>query len=178
MIDSSRKWYVMRDLKRPNALLPAYKFFQEKHVEVFTPLKRVLKTKDGKRVIDETPIIRDLLFVHESKAIIDSLIKTIPTIQFRFEKGKGYCVPMVVSESEMARFIHAVGSSDNTKYYLPDDLTPSMLGKRIKIIGGPLDGYEGALITTRGSKVKRLLVKLENYLTAGVEVSPEFIQVL
>jgi len=62
--------------------------------------------------------------------------------------------------------------------YLPDDLTPSMLGKRIKIIGGPLDGYEGALITTRGSKVKRLLVKLENYLTAGVEVSPEFIQVL
>ncbi len=30
-------WYVMRDLKRPNAKLPAYKQLSDEHIEVFTP---------------------------------------------------------------------------------------------------------------------------------------------
>lgn len=29
-------WYVMRDLKRPNAKLPAYKQLSDEHLEVFT----------------------------------------------------------------------------------------------------------------------------------------------
>ena len=28
-------WYVMRDLKRPNAKLPAYKQLSDEHIEVF-----------------------------------------------------------------------------------------------------------------------------------------------
>ncbi|MEF9987415.1 MAG: transcriptional regulator, partial [Bacteroidales bacterium] len=32
-------WYVMRDLKRFNAKLPAYKHLQNEHIEVFTPMK-------------------------------------------------------------------------------------------------------------------------------------------
>ena len=31
-------WYVMRDLKRPNAKLPAYKQLSDEHIEVFTPM--------------------------------------------------------------------------------------------------------------------------------------------
>ena len=31
-------WYVMRDLKRPNAKLPAYKQLSDEHLEVFTPM--------------------------------------------------------------------------------------------------------------------------------------------
>lgn len=62
------------------------------------------------------------------------------------------------------------------KYYLPEEITPEMLNRRIRIVGGPLDGYEGTLITVRGSKVKRLLVDLPGILSVGVEVKPEFIQ--
>ena len=32
-------WYVMRDLKRPNAKLPAYKQLSDEHLEVFTPMQ-------------------------------------------------------------------------------------------------------------------------------------------
>ena len=36
-------WYVMRDLKRPNAKLPAYKQLSDEHLEVFTPMQWRLK---------------------------------------------------------------------------------------------------------------------------------------
>lgn len=51
-----------------------------------------------------------------------------------------------------------------------------MYGKKISIIDGPLNGYQGYLLSVRGSKVKRLLVELKGYLAAGVEVNPEYIQ--
>lgn len=53
-----------------------------------------------------------------------------------------------------------------------------MFGHKIRIVGGPLDGYEGYLQTVRGSKVKRLLIELDNYLAVSVEVLPEFIQLI
>ena len=57
-----------------------------------------------------------------------------------------------------------------------EEITPEMLNRPIRIVGGPLDGYEGTLITTRGSKVKRLLVEIPQLLSVGVEVNPEYIQ--
>lgn len=53
-----------------------------------------------------------------------------------------------------------------------------MLHHRIRIVGGTLSGYEGYLQSTRGSKVKRLLVEIPSLLTAAVEVAPEYIQLL
>lgn len=53
-----------------------------------------------------------------------------------------------------------------------------MCGRKIRIIGGPLDNFEGSLLTVRGSKVKRLLVELPDLLTVGVEVNPEYIQLI
>ncbi len=53
-----------------------------------------------------------------------------------------------------------------------------MLGKQVRIIGGPLDGYEGRLQKLQGSRVKRLFVELPGLLTAAVEVEPEYIQLV
>ena len=53
-----------------------------------------------------------------------------------------------------------------------------MYGRKIRIVGGNLDGYEGMLLTTRGSKTKRILVKLPNWLVAAVEVNLEYVQFL
>ncbi len=175
--DESVKWYAMRDLKRHNAKEPAYKLFEGKGIEVFTPMKWLLVTKKGKRTRVEVPFIPDLLFVRDSKQNLDSIVKRTETLQYRYVKG-GYCVPMVVPDADMERFIHAVKSSESPKYFLPEEVTPQMCGRRIRIVGGPLDTYEGSLLTTRGSKVKRLVIKLGDFLAAGVEVNPEFIELL
>ena len=43
-------WYVMRDLKRPNAKLPAYKQLSDEHLEVFTPMQWRLKRSEEHRL--------------------------------------------------------------------------------------------------------------------------------
>ena len=58
----------------------------------------------------------------------------------------------------------------------PEELTPTMVGKKVRIIGGPLDSYEGRLQKMQGSQVKRLFVELPSLLAVSVEVNPEYIQ--
>jgi len=175
--DKQKHWYVMRDLKRPNALHPAYKLFQEEHIEVFTPMKWHLKIKNGKRVREEVPFIKDLLFVHDTLDVIDSIVGKVRTIQYRYQKG-GYKKQMIVSDMDMERFIHAVSVSENPKYYLPSELTPAMCNRTVVIVGGELDGYEGKLLTMRGSVKRRILIELPGFFSVGVEVSPEYVKVL
>ena len=80
--------------------------------------------------------------------------------------------------NDVNTFVKAVSSVEQPHYYLPEEITPDMYSRRIRIVGGHLDGYEGYLLTTRGSKTKRLLVELPTLLAASVEVEPEFIQLL
>lgn len=169
------RWFVLRDLKRANSKQPAYKLFEEKNVEYFTPIKSKLVVVKGKQIRKEVPCIPDLLFVHDSREVLDPIIDEVPTVQYRWVRNK-YREPMVVSDAEMERFIHAVSVSGIPKYYLPEEITPAMLNRKIRILGGPLDGYEGTLLTLRGSKVKRLLVEIPGLLLAGVEVNPDYIQ--
>lgn len=171
-------WFVMRDLKRPNAKQPAYKQLADEHFEVFIPMEERLSVRGGKRVREKVPFIQDLLFVHDTREAIDPVVEKYPTIQYRFQKGGGYKNPMTVADADMERFIHAVSVSETPKYYLPEELTPAVCGRNIRIVGGPLDGYEGKLLTVRGSKTKRLLVELPNFFSVGVEVNPEYIKLL
>ena len=45
------RWYVMRDLKRANAKVPAYKLLEGMKMEVFVPMKWHLVTRKGIRVL-------------------------------------------------------------------------------------------------------------------------------
>lgn len=175
--DDACQWFVMRDLTRPNAKLPAYKLLDGMNIRNFTPMVWKLMLNHGKRERRRMPFIHDLLFVYASRAELDSVVETTPMLQYRYLRG-GYKMPMTVRAADMQRFMHAVRFSSSPQYYRPDEVTPAMRNRRIRIIGGNLDGYEGSLITTRGSKVKRLLVEIPMLLAATVEVETEFIQLL
>ena len=171
------KWYALRDLKRPNAKQPAYKLLEKEHkMEVFTPKKEKIVTQKGKRVKMEVPFIPDLLFVHDALDNIDPIVEKTETLQYRYRTGGEHYEPIVVPDTDMERFIYAVNNSESLKYYLPEEVSPQMYGRQICIVGGPFDGYEGNLLTMRGSKAKRLLVELKGLLAVGVEVEPEYIQ--
>lgn len=169
------QWFALRDLKRPNAKLPAYKELGEMSVDVFTPLRWVVRKRGERNERKQIPVLQDLLFVHSSLKVMKPIISNIKTLQFRYSRG-GYCKPLTIPEEEMERFIRAVNSTDKPKYFLPGELTPDMCGRKVRIIGGPLSGYEGNLLKIRGSHIRRLIVELPNLLTAGVEVAPEYIQ--
>lgn len=169
------QWFVMRDLKRHNAKHPAYKMLGDMRLEVFTPMVWKLFVRGGKREPLEVPFMQDLLFVHTTRRTLDPIVEMTETLQYRFLRGT-YYVPMTVREDDMNRFIRAVEASKSPRFYALSDITPSMVGKKVRIIGGPLDGYEGRLQKMQGSAVKRLFVELPDWVVASVEVQPEFIQ--
>ena len=171
-------WFVLRDLKRPNAKQPAYMQLSDLAFEVFTPMREQVSVRGGRRVRRMAPYIPSLLFVRSSREILDPVVGSVPTLQYRFPKGGEYMMPMVVPDADMERFIRVVKATENPRYYLPEELPKSFCGREIRIVGGPLDGCEGKLLTIRGSKKRRLLVELPDFFYVGVEVSPEFIELL
>ena len=168
------QWFVMRDLKRRNAKQPAYKLLDGLVAKVFTPMVWRLVTRHGKRIKEEVPFMQDLLFVHDTRQAVDPIVEKYDTVQYRYVRG-GYKIPMTVREADMQRFIDAVNSAENPQYYTPEEITPDMIGRKVRIVGGPLDGYEGHLQKMQGARVKRLFVELPNLLAAAVEVQPEYI---
>lgn len=172
-------WYVLRDLKRSNAKNPAYKVLPDLGFETFTPMRWTLKTtRDGAKERRYIPFITSLLFVKSLKPELDNVIDNTDTLQYRYVRG-AQRKPMTVGAEEMERFIRAVtASQENCIYYAPEDITPDMLGKRVVIVGGPLDGTEGNLLTRRGSKKKRLVLQLKDMLVASIEIESGLIQFL
>ena len=171
------QWFVMRDLKRANAKLPAYQMLNDMGIEVFTPMIWKLSMRCGKRIRKEVPFMQDLLFVHEIHDILDPIVKKVDTLQYRFLRD-GKRTPMTVRETDMERFKKAVAITDNHYFYTPEEVKPDMIGKKIRMIGGLLNGYEGYLQKMQGSQTKRLFVELPNLLIASVEVQPEYIQII
>ncbi len=176
-MESSLKWFVMRDLTRPNSLRPAYKQLASIGVDVFTPMRSSIVKRKGATIREDVPFIHDLIFVHSTATKIDDFLSFIPTLQYRFVRG-GYRKPMVVAENEMRRFIKAVQSVDTPQYFNVDEITPEMIGRQVRIVGGQLDGYEGKLLKCRGTRKRRLLVAIPNIIVAAVEVQPEFIKLV
>ena len=176
-MDETPQWYVLRDLSRPNSKLSAFDKLTGKGIKCFTPLVRKVVTQGGKQEWKDVPYMRDLLFAHSTHDVLDPFMAPGLRLQYRYVHG-GLKEPMTVREADIDSFIRARSSSISSKYYRPEQITPAMRIRRIRIIGGPLHGYEGSLVTVRGTTVKRLLVELPMLLAAAVEVEPEFIQLL
>ena len=175
--DKQKQWFVMRDLTRRNAKMPAYRMLENLGFRYFTPMTWKLVSRNQKAERQQIPFIQDLIFVNDSRAALDPLVARIHTFQYRYIKGNNH-KPMTVRDEDMERFIQAVNSTPTPRYYLPSEITPDMYHRRIRITGGQLDGFEGFLLTTRGSKTRRLLVEIPTLLAAAVDVKPEYIQLI
>ena len=171
------RWFVMRDLSRSNAKLPAWEMLRDKHIRHFTPLVWRMMSVGGKRKPRQVPYIQDLVFAYGTRGELDPLVERVRTFQYRYLRHT-WREPMTVPDLEMERFIRAVESTHSPRYYTPEEVTPEMRNRPVCIVGGPLDGYTGTLVTVRGSKRKRLLVEIPMLLAAAVEVEPEYIKLL
>ena len=176
------RWYVLRDLARPNAKNPAYLQLQampEMKDCVFVPLKQRVFVEFGKRVVRHIPYMPDLIFVHKSKEELDPIVRSISLLQYRYVRGGKQFEAMSVRHEVMKEFMEAVKQSEVVEYYSFEEVSPQIYGKQIRIIGGRLDGLKGRLMSKRGSKTKRLLIDLEDCnLSAAIEVESEFIQLV
>lgn len=173
---SEKRWFVMRDLRRRNSNVLAVHELTKAGLEVFTPMKQMIMTIGGRLQRREVPVIQDLLFVHESKDTLDPFVDMCPRLQYRFILGKPQNEPMTVRKEEMDRFIYAVNNTETPIFYKPGELTESMYGKTVRIVGGLLDRFEGRLLSVKGMRKRRLIVEIPNLIAAAVEVEPAYIQ--
>lgn len=178
-MDSSEKhWFVMRDLKRRNSNSLAVHELTKAGLEVFTPMTQMIMNIGGSRQRRVVPVIQDLLFVRETKTTLDSIVERLPKLQYRYQVGKTMAEPMTVRDEEMEHFIYAINNTETPIYYLPGELTRAMYGKTVRIVGGLLNNYEGHLLSIKGKRKRYLIIELQNFIAAAIEVQPEFIQVL
>jgi len=178
--DNIQQWFVMRDLKRFNAKLPAYKQLAAAGFEVFTPMTERIVQRSGHCERVAVPYVHDLLFVHSSRRDLDPVVGRTDTLQYRYVKGAPHCRPLVVPRDDMDRFIAAVGLSSAVQYYSPGEITPGMYGRTSRLIcTGALNGYVCRLLKVRGSRrLKRVLIELPGILAAGVDIAPDFIELI
>lgn len=176
MANLEKQWFVMRDLKRRNSNVLAIHELTKAGLEVFSPMTQMIMTIGGRRQRREVPVIQDLLFVHEAKNNLDPFVEKNPTLQYRYLRGRTKDEPMTVRKDEMDKFIFAVNNVKTINYYKPGELTAAMYGKKVRIVGGILDRYEGRLLSIKGMRKRRLIVELSGFVTAAVEVEPDFIQ--
>lgn len=182
---SKKYWFVLRDLKRPNAKDPAYKVLQEGTYgpleKVFTPMIQVVHRRPStrKKIVQWVPVVRDLLFVYESRQVLDPIIESISTLQYRFVANGKPRELMTVPEEEMEHFIRFIETAKEVKYYHLDEVSPALYGKRIRIVDGELDGTVGRLLAKRGTRRKQIIVDLkEQNLSATAYIESEYIELL
>lgn len=168
----------MRDLKRRNANSLAVHELGKAGLEVFTPMTQMVMTIGGQRQRRDVPVIQDLLFVHETKETVDPFVAMYPTLQYRFLLGKSKENPMTVRDEDMEKFIYAIKNTDSPLYFMPGEITDAMYGRKVRIMGGMLDRYEGRLLSVKGMRKRRLIVELSGLISAAVEIEPEFIQII
>ncbi|MDE6342006.1 MAG: UpxY family transcription antiterminator [Muribaculaceae bacterium] len=175
MNSSEKQWFVMRDLKRRTSNTLAIHQLAKAGLEVFTPMTQMVMKIGGRMQRREVPVIQDLLFVHESKAKLDSVVESIPSLQYRYQRGNTIDNPTTVRKEEMERFMFAVNQTETPVFYMPGEITDAMYGKEVHIVGGALNGYEGRLLAVKGMRKRRLIVELPGLMAAAVEVEPEYI---
>ncbi len=165
-------WYVLRDLKRPNAKKRAYQELQEERYQlggcVFTPIQQPANQ----------PFLPDLVFVRATRAQLDPIVRSIGTLQYCYVKGCKQNDPLKIDNERMSQFLRAVSQSCEVDFLKPEEASPARFSKQIRLVDGPLSGTEGRLWSRRGSRVKRLLLDLPGLLTAAIAVDPHSIQLI
>lgn len=178
-MEAPEQWFAMRDLKRRNAKLPAWRQLTEAGFEVFTPLKTEIITNGSRRVRQDVACVPDLLFVRTSRRELDPVVLHTPTLQYRFVRGGKAGEPLTVRSADMERFIAAVRQAERVEYFSPDEITPDMLGRNVCIVcDGPLNGHVCRLLSVSGTRRRRILVTLPGLLTAAVTLTPSYLRLL
>lgn len=148
---------------RPRWEKKVIKLLNNKHIENYCPLNRVVrKWADRKKVVLE-PLITSYVFVHASEAEYVGIKETDGILNLVHWLGK----PAIIKNSEI----------ETLKKFLDDFSTVSLekievnVNDEVKIIQGPLIAQEGKVVEVQYNYVKVILPSLGYSLIAQVHKS-------
>lgn len=178
-------WIVMRSKKeKVNVTRPGdgklsgrtermygYELAQEMVREFFMPMKESVTVKAGHRVKKISPAIPDIFFVNDTRSRIDSIVRRDIGVEYLYIKGLPYRQPVIIRDAEMANFIAATTSEQKMTFHSAgDDNLAHIVGRRVRIPHND-SWIEGELLTVRGSRYRRLRVRLQDCLVAYIDLT-------
>lgn len=172
--DFGLRWFAMRDIKRPNDPNRAYKVLSKKGFEVFTPLTYDAVKLYGRYVKVEKALFPDMLFVHASKMLLDTQVKSIPTLSYRkwtSNSTPGETRLIIVDDTAMRNFRLACASEIKKEFLKPSEIDASQIGRKVSIFCSAVDGrFTGNLLHVKGRGLK-VLVELGGLLHMKLTLS-------
>lgn len=171
-----KQWFVMgapyrNEIKVRDALF-------EYGVECYVPMCTRIREIKGRKVRKVEPAVSNLLFVRASEVQLKTLKLRIPRLQYKTNREDNKLRKVIVRDSEMENFMRFTRSlSEGVSYLTPEELKLEK-GTRIRVVGGGLDGVEGTFLKLKGRRSKVLVVSLEGVVSAVVDISPEYVQVI
>lgn len=175
--DTEVRWYAMSAPYRRE--LRARDIFANEGIDCFVPLRQVLVEKPGgRRVRELRPAVASLIFVRATRNEVQRVKDCYGIMQYITRPEGGRNVPVTVPVRQMDSFRRAVELSlHNYLYFRPGEIDISR-GRRVRIIGGPLNGVEGIFMKVKGGRSRRLVVMLDSIGAVAAEVEPDFVQLL
>lgn len=147
-MNGAKKWYAA--YTRPRWEKKVASLLEEKNIENYLPLQKILKQWSDRKKWVREPLFRSYVFVCIGKEEYLAAIRTPGIVNFVSFEGKAVSIPQV--QIEAIRTFIATG----------EDLVPETAnmkpGDRVEVIRGPLKGLEGRLT---GVSEKRVRVMIE-----------------
>ena len=177
--DNSNATYVWHAMSAPyRREIIARDMFESEGMECFLPMRYVLEGSGRYCKRELRPAVPSLIFVRASRNRIQEVKQRHGIVQYLTRPESGRNVPITVPDRQMSTFRRAIQNSlDNYIYFRPGELDLSK-GKRVRIIGGALNGCEGTFMKVKGVRNRRLVIMLEGLGAVAAEVNPVYIEMI
>lgn len=155
-------WYVLRCAGRQELKL-RYEL-ERMRKECFVPLARRRRVKGSRSILELYPAVAGIVF---SRMGAEEMAKAQEHSKIHFFPWKDCATgkPLVVGDMAMKNFIGVSGSSDEQLIYLPPNPVNWTKGQRVRIIAGPMKGYEGRFVRVKGDR--RIVVEIPGVIAVA-----------
>ncbi len=170
-------WYALSAPYRRE--LQARDLFELEGIEYFLPMRYVLVPLPGGKTKRELrPAVPSLIFAKGTRKEIQEFKDRQGIVQYLCRPEGEKNIPIIVPEYQMETFRKAIENSlNNFLYFRPGEINITK-GKRVRIIGGALNGLEGTFMKVKGARSRRLVVMLEGLGAVAAEVNPDYIELI
>ena len=164
MVESGKKWYVLRAVSGKEAKVKEYIEAELKHnpllqqyvSQIVVPMeKHATQRSDGKRVVKEKVSLPGYIFVEaEMKGDVAHTLRFMPNV-LGFLGGLDN--PSPVKQSEVNRML---GNAEETEI-VDEVVVPFEVNETVKVTDGPFSGFSGVIeeVNTEKRKLK-VMVKI------------------
>lgn len=148
---NNNRWFALRVIYGREMKLKAH--LDARHIDNYIPMRYTDVVKNGKKQRTLLPAIRNLIFAHANRAMLDELKKEMEgQIPMRYIFNKETRTPIVVPDGQMRHFIAVSGTLHEQLMYLTEINPILQQGERVRIKAGPFAGVEGKIVRIKRNR--------------------------